>query len=658
MPPYPKADAVAAPRVDGSAVKKALPTESKKEPSRNTGRMEDLKTVTVAAVKALSGRADTNVSFTPIATNQKTGGLGTEIRLPLPPAKLNKENVIRLRGSADASAMRLRHHNDAVHQRRMPHGKDAIDAYNAMEQTRVEVLGSQDYKGVSSNLGKALEQRLALEGYQMARDSVQIQMQDALKVMIHSKCGALKLGEAGKHVLKVAEREYGDALAPYLKRLTDSLNDQKQFSNILREMIEALDLEKDDGGRDLDEDESTDLNEESDSTSEGDEGESQGEEKSEPDQGDADPEAGDTDEDVQPDDQSEELAVPFAMESAEDPGNDGQEPKPQSGHNRTYEDERYKIYTSEFDQIEDAFNLCDPEELNRLRAQLDRQLAHMQGIVSRLANRLQRKLMAQQVRSWEFDLEEGLLDTSRLARVITNPLHSLTFKREKEMDFRDTVVTLLIDSSGSMRGRPITIAAMSADILARTLERCGVKVEILGFTTSQWKGGQARKKWTDSGKPAHPGRLNDLRHIIYKSADTPWRRARKNLGLMLREGILKENIDGEALAWAHNRLIGRTESRRILMVVSDGAPVDDSTLSVNPGNYLEKHLRDVIGFIETSSPVQLLAIGIGHDVTRYYRRAVTLMDVDELGGAVMSQLTDLFDEDEPRQTLGCTQMVI
>ncbi|MEQ8509479.1 MAG: cobaltochelatase subunit CobT [Rhodospirillaceae bacterium] len=658
MPPYPKADAVAAPRVDGSAVKKALPTESKKEPSRNTGRMEDLKTVTVAAVKALSGRADTNVSFTPIATNQKTGGLGTEIRLPLPPAKLNKENVIRLRGSADASAMRLRHHNDAVHQRRMPHGKDAIDAYNAMEQTRVEVLGSQDYKGVSSNLGKALEQRLALEGYQMARASVQIQMQDALKVMIHSKCGALKLGEAGKHVLKVAEREYGDALAPYLGRLTDSLNDQKQFSNILREMIEALDLEKDDGGRDLDEDESPDLNEESDSTSEGDEGESQGEEKSEPDQGDADPEAGDTDEDVQPDDQSEELAVPFAMESAEDPGNDGQEPKPQSGHNRTYEDERYKIYTSEFDQIEDAFNLCDPEELNRLRAQLDRQLAHMQGIVSRLANRLQRKLMAQQVRSWEFDLEEGLLDTSRLARVITNPLHSLTFKREKEMDFRDTVVTLLIDNSGSMRGRPITIAAMSADILARTLERCGVKVEILGFTTSQWKGGQARKKWTDSGKPAHPGRLNDLRHIIYKSADTPWRRARKNLGLMLREGILKENIDGEALAWAHNRLIGRTESRRILMVVSDGAPVDDSTLSVNPGNYLEKHLRDVIGFIETRSPVQLLAIGIGHDVTRYYRRAVTLMDVDELGGAVMSQLTDLFDEDEPRQTLGYTQMVI
>ena len=309
-------------------------------------------------------------------------------------------------------------------------------------------------------------------------------------------------------------------------------------------------------------------------------------------------------------------------------------------------DDRYRVFTSEFDQIEDAANLCDPDELARLRVQLDRQLAHMQGVVSRLANRLQRKLMAQQVRSWEFDLEEGLLDTSRLARIVANPMHSLSFKREKETEFRDTVVSLLIDNSGSMRGRPITIAAMSADILARTLERCGVKVEILGFTTSQWKGGQSRKQWVDMGKPTQPGRLNDLRHIVYKGADTPWRRARKNLGLMLREGILKENIDGEALAWAHARLVGRPEARRILMVISDGAPVDDSTLSVNPGNYLEKHLRDVIRFIETRSPVQLLAIGIGHDVTRYYRRAVTLMDVDELGGAVMAQLTDLFEEDD------------
>lgn len=644
--------------ISGSAVPVSKKEPAKKEaesaqdktpatsPARGIGRVETLKTVTTAAVRALSGSKAAEVSYSPVATNQKAGNQGNAVRLPLPPAKLTPENIIRLRGSADASAMRLRLHSDGVHQRRMPHGKDAIDAYNAMEQARVEVLGAQDYQGVATNLSRAMEQRLALEGYQMARASVQIQMADALKVMIHAQCGSVDLGEAGEHVKKVSEREYGDALAPYLDRLSETLTDQKAFSNVLREMIEVLDLEKDDGGRDLDEDESPDLNEESESTSESDEGESEGEDKSEPETGDAEPETGDTGEDVEVGETDDDTSVPFAMENAEDPGNDGQEAKPQSGHNSAFADERYKVYATAFDQVEDAHNLCDPEELSRLRAQLDRQLAHMQGVVSRLANRLQRKLMAQQVRSWEFDLEEGLLDTSRLARIVANPTHSLSFKREKEMEFRDTVVTLLIDNSGSMRGRPITIAAMSADILARTLERCGVKVEILGFTTSQWKGGQARKQWVDSGKPAHPGRLNDLRHIIYKAADTPWRRARKNLGLMLREGILKENIDGEALAWAHNRLLGRPEARRILMVVSDGAPVDDSTLSVNPGNYLEKHLRDVIHFIEARSPVQLLAIGIGHDVTRYYRRAVTLMDVDELGGAVMAQLTDLFDEDD------------
>lgn len=625
--------------------------------SRGAGRVETFKTATTAAVRALSGEKEANVTYSPVATNQKAGGQGTAVRLPLPPAKLTPENIVRLRGAADASAMRMRLHSDTVHQRRMPHGKDAIDAYNAMEQARVEVLGARDYQGVATNLSRAMEQRLSLEGYQMARASVQIQMTDALKVMIHDQCGAVDLGEAGEHVKEVSVREYGDALAPYLDRLSNSLTDQKAFSDILREMIEVLDLEKDDGGRDLDEDESPDIDEESDSTSEADEGESEGEDQSEPDQGDMEPETGDTGEDVQAGETENDASVPFAMDSAEDPGNDGQEAKPQSGHNSGYADDRYKVYTTGFDQIEDAANLCDPEELTRLRAQLDRQLAHMQGVVSRLANRLQRKLMAQQVRSWEFDLEEGLLDTGRLARIVANPTHSLSFKREKEMEFRDTVVTLLIDNSGSMRGRPITIAAMSADILARTLERCGVKVEILGFTTSQWKGGQARKQWVDSGKPAHPGRLNDLRHIIYKAADTPWRRARKNLGLMLREGILKENIDGEALAWAHNRLLGRAEARRILMVVSDGAPVDDSTLSVNPGNYLEKHLRDVIHFIESRSPVQLLAIGIGHDVTRYYRRAVTLMDVDELGGAVMSQLTDLFEEDDGARSAGSAPVV-
>ncbi|MBT7897169.1 MAG: cobaltochelatase subunit CobT, partial [Rhodospirillales bacterium] len=305
----------------------------------------------------------------------------------------------------------------------------------------------------------------------------------------------------------------------------------------------------------------------------------------------------------------------------------------------------YTAHTTAFDEIIDAKDLCDEQELTRLRNHLDNQLSNLGGVISRLANRLQRRLMAKQARSWDFDLEEGILDPARLHRVVTNPLYPLTFKMEKEMEFRDTVVTLLIDNSGSMRGRPITLAAMSADILARTLERCGVKVEILGFTTRAWKGGQAREQWLAGGKPPRPGRLNDLRHIIYKAADMPWRRTRKNLGLMLREGLLKENIDGEALLWAHNRLIARPEQRRILMVISDGAPVDDSTLSVNPGNYLEQHLRQIIEWIESYSPVELVAIGIGHDVTRYYKRAVTLVDAEQLGGTVMDKLSELFDED-------------
>src|SRR5436190_1087074 len=304
----------------------------------------------------------------------------------------------------------------------------------------------------------------------------------------------------------------------------------------------------------------------------------------------------------------------------------------------------YRPFIAKFDEVLAADELCEPEELDRLRGYLDKQLSHLQGVVARLANRLQRRLMAQQNRAWEFDLEEGLLDPARLSRVIVDPLHPLSFKHEKETSFRDTVVTLLLDNSGSMRGRPITVAATCADILARTLERCGVKVEILGFTTRAWKGGQSREAWIAAGKPANPGRLNDLRHIIYKSADAPWRRARKNLGLMMREGLLKENIDGEALDWAHKRLLGRAEQRKILMMISDGAPVDDSTLSVNPGNYLERHLRWIIDEIENRSPVELIAIGIGHDVTRYYRRAVTIVDAEELGGAITEKLAELFSE--------------
>ncbi|MEL7529323.1 MAG: cobaltochelatase subunit CobT, partial [Pseudomonadota bacterium] len=328
-------------------------------------------------------------------------------------------------------------------------------------------------------------------------------------------------------------------------------------------------------------------------------------------------------------------------QDSEEPGESDRQDTPFSNRPET----DYRVFTNQFDETVTAEELCDTAELDRLRGFLDKQLTHLQGAVARLANRLQRKLMAQQNRAWDFDLEEGLLDTARLTRAVTDPMSPLAFKQERDTNFRDTVVTLLLDNSGSMRGRPITVAATCADILARTLERCGVKVEILGFTTKAWKGGQSRESWIGAGKPPTPGRLNDLRHIIYKSADAPWRRARRNLGLMMREGLLKENIDGEALLWAHERLLGRPEQRRILMMISDGAPVDDTTLSVNPGNYLERHLRYVIEEIETRSPVELIAIGIGHDVTRYYRRAVTIVDAEELAGAMTDQLADLFDDE-------------
>ena len=614
---------------------------------RGASRTETFKNATTAAVKALAGKPEITVVFTPVA-NQKpgVGPSSTDVRLPLPPQKLTKEHVARLRGTADSAAMRLRHHDTGVHARRMPLGKDAVDAYNAMEQARVEILGALQFSGVGQNLGDALEQRLAAEGYHMARDMAHIERGDALKVLVHGRLNAVALGATGKHIQNILRTQFGEKLDKSLDELAANVQDQKKSADILRRLIEDMNLEKD-NAQEMDRDEDSgdddentaDQDDSDDRDQEGNNSDAQNQ-----DQGGSATTPQDASSEGTQDQQGEGEGQP-AVASETDDQSDAKQARPRPGHNQQGRADKYRVYTTRFDQVEEAANLCDPEELARLRLQLDRQLAHLQGVVSRLANRLQRKLMAQQQRSWEFDLEEGLLDAGRLARIVTNPTHSLSFKREKEPQFRDTVVALLIDNSGSMRGRPITIAAMTADLLARTLERCGVKVEILGFTTSQWKGGQSRRLWTDSGKPATPGRLNDLRHIIYKAADMPWRRARRNLGLMLREGILKENIDGEALAWAHNRLAARGEQRRILMVISDGAPVDDSTLSVNPGNYLEQHLRDVISFIENNSEVQLLAIGIGHDVTRYYRRAVTLMDADELGGAVMSQLTDLFEED-------------
>ena len=619
---------------------------SQSPPERGPSRTEAFKNATTAAVKALAGNPEVTVVFTPVAANQKLGSaMGNDVRLPLPPQKLTREHVVRMRGAADAAAMRLKHHNAAAHGRRMPFSKEAVDAYNAMEQARVEAVGALRFAGVGRNLGDAMEQRLTSEGYHMARTFFQVERGEALKVLIHNHLKSVPLGTTGRHVADILRTEFGTKLDKTLDELAENISDQKKSADILRRLIDTMALEKD-NAQDMDREEDS-SDDSKDAAADKNEGDDDGQEDA-PEQSQETGDAPSGPQDAQADgteEQDGEGEGQPVMASDDEDEADGKQARPRAGHNQPGASDRYTVYTTRFDQVEDAANLCDPEEMARLRLQLDRQLAHLQGVVSRLANRLQRKLMAQQQRSWEFDLEEGLLDAGRLARVVTNPTASLSFKREKETQFRDTVVSLLIDNSGSMRGRPITIAAMTADLLARTLERCGVKVEILGFTTSQWKGGQSRRLWSESGKPANPGRLNDLRHIIYKAADMPWRRARRNLGLMLREGILKENIDGEALAWAHNRLAARGEQRRILMVISDGAPVDDSTLSVNPGNYLEQHLRDVIAFIENNSEVQLVAIGIGHDVTRHYRRAVTLMDADELGGAVMSQLTDLFDED-------------
>jgi cobaltochelatase CobT len=439
-------------------------------------------------------------------------------------------------------------------------------------------------------------------------------------------------------------RSWVDGKAPgTFEDLGRDADDQDQFARDLRRMLAELELAE--AEDDMEQPQDTEMQDPSEDDSEGGEGDAEGESgetdgldamaaaADDDEMGDGEAEAGTLD-----DDQS-------GTSGSEEPGTAEHPWRPDDESSNAPRQPRYKVFTGEFDEEINAADLCEPGELSRLRAQLDNQLAHLEGVTSKLANRLQRQLLAKQTRSWEFDLEEGLLDTARLARVVVNPTSSLSFKMEKESQFRDTVVTLLIDNSGSMRGRPITVAAMSADVLARTLERCGVTVEVLGFTTRAWKGGQSREQWLQRGKPAGPGRLNDLRHIIYKSGDMPWRRARRNLGLMLREGLLKENIDGEALLWAHHRLLGRPEQRRILMVISDGAPVDDSTLSVNSGNYLERHLRDVIEWIEQESPVQLIAIGIGHDVTRYYRRAITLVDAEQLGGAILGKLAELFDED-------------
>ncbi len=599
--------------------------------------LDRFKNVLGGAARALSDEQELELAFTADAPSQS----GKHLKVPMPARSLPAEQVAEARGFADSFALRLKHHDSAMHLRGAPQEAVARAVFDAIEGARVEALGSRGYAGIADNLAHALDVKLRADPITRARTREEVPLSTALGLMVREALTGQQAPAAAAPGLALV-REWVEEKAD-LSTLALALDDQRAFQNLAMKLLEDLELvegdqvpeESDEGGN---EDEGTD----SEQQDEGEEGDSQdGEGQAETEQRGEQRESDDSEGEGQ--EQGEDSFDDFDGE----PGDDGEEGMQPVRPNRPVADLSphfdYKAWTNQFDEVIAATELCDQDELARLRGYLDQQLVPLQAVVSRLANRLQRRLMAQQNRSWDFDQEEGILDAARLARIVINPTLSLSYKVEKDTEFKDTVVTLLIDNSGSMRGRPISIAAISADILARTLERCGVKTEILGFTTRAWKGGQSRETWLAAGRPPQPGRLNDVRHIVYKQADEPWRRARNSLGLMMREGLLKENIDGEALLWAHGRLIARPEERRILMVISDGAPVDDSTLSVNSGSYLERHLRQVIDWIQRKSPVELVAIGIGHDVTRYYNRAVTIMDVEQLGGTIIEQLAGLFD---------------
>jgi cobaltochelatase CobT len=592
---------------------------------------DPFKRAVASTVRSMAGEPDLEVTFSPEQPSLR----GKKARLPLPSRALPKEEVAAVRGAGDAYALKLAYHEDALDRDLKPAGTDASAIYDAAEQARVEAIGALAMPGVRDNLATILAMRCKAHGLGEVKEQMQAPLVDVLGLLVRERLTGDPPPEIARRAVDLWRPFVEAKVGLDLDRLKLALRDQRGFGKLTRSILTGLELadeyvDEPEGDEESPE-ESQDQNE-SEENSESDERET------------SSTETDDKESSESGDDTATEMEADDADDQSKEDSREGKRPVRPDLPFADVERWDYRIFTSQFDEEIKAEDLCDVEELTRLRNFLDQQLAPVQGVVSRLANKLQRLLMAQQNRSWDFDLEEGILDAARLSRVVIDPMHPLSFKMERETDFRDTVVTLLIDNSGSMRGRPIMVAAMCADILARTLERCAVKVEVLGFTTRAWKGGQTRERWLNDGKPAHPGRLNDLRHIIYKSADVPGRRTRRNLGLMMREGLLKENIDGEALIWAHSRLIARPESRRILMVISDGAPVDDSTLSVNAGNYLDKHLRQVIAEIEEKSPVELTAIGIGHDVTRYYRRAVTILDAEQLGGAMTDQLIGLFAE--------------
>ena len=610
-------------------------------PPADESPTEPFKRALAHAARSLAETPDLEVVF----SNEGPALYANRCVLPHPPRDLPFKEATRIRGLADQMALWLAHHDNAAHARFKPGGQEAGEAFEAIEHARVEAIGANALGGVRKNLTAALEASLEKKGLARRAEGAEPPMADILSLLVRERLTGQPPPESARALVDAHRADIEGRAGKALDRLAASVDDQAAFARIARTVLHDLDLaEASDESMSEEQDEGDD-----DAAQTG--GDEESEDEDDSGQSEASSDAAPAREGGEQDPNAERMdgGEPPDVEASEDTEDspemgDGERPsRPDAGADKGREPD-YKVFTSAYDEVVTPEELAEAEELTRLRAYLDQQLSNLSSVVSRLANKLQRRLLAQQNRAWTFDLEEGMLDAARLTRVIIDPTAPLSFKQEEDTEFRDTVVSLLIDNSGSMRGRPIMVAAVCADILARTLERCGVKVEILGFTTRAWKGGMAREDWVKAGKPPHPGRLNDLRHIVYKSADAPWRRARRDLGLMMKEGLLKENIDGEALLWAHRRLLGRPEQRRILMVISDGAPVDDSTLSVNSGHYLERHLRQVIQQIETLSPVELVAIGIGHDVTRYYKRAVTLVDAEQLGGAIVENLAALFEE--------------
>lgn len=616
----------------------AGPGDNTRGKPKTGSEADSFKRAISVCMRAISGDKEMEVTF----AKDKPALAGNRARLPEPAKKPSATDIAVTRGLGDSMALKRACHDARIHTRLAPEGKQARAVFDAIEQARVEAIGSRMMAGIADNIGTMLEDKYAKANLADVSDRADAPIEEALALMVREKLTGRAVPKSGEKLVDLWRPWVEDKAGADLAVLSGKLGDQQAFARIVRDMLASMEM-----AEELGDDQDTEDNEDDDNQPQGEE---QNEESGEDDSGSEESQSEDAEASADEEQPAEsEASDATAEDSSDEDDPDAETPGEAKRNDNPFanlpKEVDYKVFTTAFDETVGAEELCDEEELDRLRAFLDKQLANLSGVVGRLANRLQRRLMAQQNRSWDFDLEEGYLDPARLVRVVIDPMQPLSFKQERDTKFRDTVVTLVLDNSGSMRGRPITVAATCADILARTLERCGVSVEILGFTTRAWKGGQAREKWLKDGKPANPGRLNDLRHIVYKSADAPWRRARRNLGLMMREGLLKENIDGEALLWAHQRLIGRPEQRKILMMISDGAPVDDSTLSVNPGNYLERHLRAVIDLIETRSPVELLAIGIGHDVTRYYRRAVTIVDAEELAGAMTEQLASLFEEE-------------